>query len=165
MSEELHKRIEELENESAERLAGWQRARADYQNIKRESEERVMRAHAEAKLMLLREALPIYDHLRQATQHKPDDAHVDSWIEGIIRIREQFDALLKKWHVQSVPTVGQEFDPHQHEAVETTGDGDEVTRELQAGYRVGDQLIYPAKVAVGKSGPTKPSNNEQDQNI
>lgn len=164
MSEEkeLSERIAELEAESAERLAGWQRAKADYQNLKRESEERLLRTTVQVKMSLLREILPMYDHLKQATKTKPDKAHADSWIEGIIRVREQFDGLLSKWHIQPVPTVGREFDPRIHEAVQSDGEGEYVSQELQSGYVLDDELVYPAKVAVGKSGPTNPSNITED---
>ncbi len=154
---ELETKIAALESESVERLAGWQRSRADYQNLKRETDERLTRVMQDAKISFLKEILPIYEQLRQATLTHPDEAHVASWIDGIDRIRQQFESVWKKWGVTSVPTVGQPFDPHVHEAVQSLSpEGDEVVQELEAGYMTQDRLIYPAKVIVG------PDNNNEN---
>src|SRR3989344_6643034 len=110
--EDLQKRLTEVEAESSDRLAGWQRSRADYQNLKRETEERINRITAEAKFGLLREVLPVYEHLRQATINAPDQEHTEAWIQGIKQIREELDRIFKKWHVTAIKTVGETFDPH-----------------------------------------------------
>jgi molecular chaperone GrpE len=52
--------------------------------------------------------------------------------------------------VERIRTVGEPFDPHLHEAVATEGEGGEhiVSEELQAGYRLGDDVIRHAVVKV-----------------
>jgi molecular chaperone GrpE len=56
--------------------------------------------------------------------------------------------------VKPVPTVGQPFDPHVHEAVAAESSDrhapDTVIEELARGYRLGDKLIRPAMVKVAK---------------
>lgn len=149
-------RLQKLEIESAENLAGWQRARADYQNLKRECDEKIERLSGEVKRSMLRELLPMYDTLRLATQSPPDPEHVQQWIDGIIQIRAQIDALLKKWNVSTISTLHQPFDPEIHEALQAeNGVSDIVVKELQAGYVVDGKLLYPAKVVVGEKGKDK----------
>ncbi len=69
--------------------------------------------------------------------------------------RERPD-LLERFGVEAVPTVGERFDPHIHEAV-TTEETDEVepdtvTQEMQRGYRLGDKLLRLAMVKVATRG-------------
>ncbi|OGL86036.1 nucleotide exchange factor GrpE, partial [Candidatus Uhrbacteria bacterium RIFCSPLOWO2_02_FULL_48_12] len=65
-SENLEEKVKELERQAEENFAGWQRARADYQNLKKEWEKKQTQFMVEAKKILLAEILPIYDHLKQA---------------------------------------------------------------------------------------------------
>lgn len=149
-SRDLLDKIKELERQAEENFAGWQRARADYQNLKKEWEKKQTQFMVEAKKILLVEILPIYDHLKQAMSIPHNSNHFLEWRRGIEQIKGQWDALLKRWQVEEVPTVGEKFDPQIHEAVEHQDSRDEtISRELQGGYRVEGQLLYPARVVVG----------------
>ena len=109
-SDDLLNRIKELERQAEENFAGWQRARADYQNLKKEWEKRQTQFMVEAKKILLAEILPIYDHLKQAMNIPHNGNHFLEWRRGIEQIKGQWDALLKRWKVEEVPTVGEKFD-------------------------------------------------------
>lgn len=150
-SSDLAARLCALEQQAAEYLAGWQRARADYQNLKKESERKQLQFISRAREMLLEEVLPIYDSLRRALAVASDAEHAVEWRRGIEQIKNQWDALLKRWQVEQVVSVGQMFDPLIHEAVGRDGDGsgDVVVGEVEGGYRLGDKVLYPAKVVVG----------------
>lgn len=143
-------KIKELERQAEENFAGWQRARADYQNLKKEWEKKQAQFMVEAKKILLAEILPIYDHLKQAMNIPLNGNHFLEWRRGIEQIKGQWDALLKRWKVEEVPTLGEKFNPEIHEAVEHHDSGNEIiSRELQSGYKVEGQLLYPARVVVG----------------
>src|SRR3989338_123237 len=149
--ENLEEKIKELEKKVEENFAGWQRARADYQNLKKEGEKKQAQLMVEAKKILLAEILPIYDHLKQAMNIPHNGNHFLEWRRGIEQIKNQWDALLKRWQVEDVPTVGEKFNPEIHEAVEHHDSGNEtISRELQGGYKVEGQLLYPARVIVGE---------------
>jgi molecular chaperone GrpE len=63
----------------------------------------------------------------------------------------QFEKTLADIGVKRIKTVGEPFDPHIHEAVSAEeGDGDQeiVSEELQAGYKLGDEVIRHAMVRV-----------------
>lgn len=145
----LEKRIAELEKEAAENLAGWQRARADYQNLKKEFERKEMQFMSDAKEIFLEEFLPIYDHLKRALAEPIDASHVKEWRAGMEQIEAQWLAVLKKLGVEAVPTLNEKFNPDIHLAIEHRGSGDMVIEEMQGGYRVNGRLLYPAKVVVG----------------
>ena len=75
-------------------------------------------------------------------------------LEGIKATAELFEAQLKSMGLTKVESRGEIFNPEVHEAVEivpsTEEDHERVVDELQVGYRVGDRLIRPARVKVGR---------------
>jgi molecular chaperone GrpE len=63
----------------------------------------------------------------------------------------QFEKTLTDMGVERIKTVGEPFDPHLHDAVSVEeGDGGQetVSEELQAGYKLGDDVIRHAMVRV-----------------
>ncbi|PJE75993.1 nucleotide exchange factor GrpE [Candidatus Uhrbacteria bacterium CG10_big_fil_rev_8_21_14_0_10_48_11] len=149
--EELEDRISELEEEVKVYVAGWQRAKADYQNLKRESELREQQLVETTKRQLLRQLLPIYDLLKRVTGETPDAAHLDSWVSGIKQIVGAWQNLLTSWKVDPVVTEDASFDPMVHEAVseDKTAPEGVVASELEGGYTLNGELIRPARVVVG----------------
>jgi len=143
--------FEALQKQVADNLAGWQRALADYQNLKKEWQQRQSEFTKNAKDRFLTELMPVYDHLKKAFEVKPEENDCANWITGIEQIKGQLDSLLKQWKVEAIPTVGEVFNPEIHEAVhtDTTGEKDMVTAELQGGYMCEGRLLYPARVVVG----------------
>ena len=95
---------------------------------------------------------PIIDDFGRASDNVPDAIAADAWFEGIGLVQRKLLALLEKSHIEPISTVGQPFDPNIHEAVtQEPSDVFEsgiVTRELQAGYRLGDRVIRAALVCV-----------------
>ncbi|WP_242393570.1 nucleotide exchange factor GrpE [Anaeromyxobacter oryzisoli] len=56
---------------------------------------------------------------------------------------------------QRIPVIGQPFDPHVAEAVDTVAVADAaqdgvVLHEIRPGYRIGDRILRPARVRVGR---------------
>ncbi|MBI2036048.1 nucleotide exchange factor GrpE [Candidatus Microgenomates bacterium] len=127
------------------------RALADYQNLEKRSVEQRKEWVKSANKDLLLRLLPVLDTLMLASQHVQD--------EGILASIKQFEDALKSEGVEKIETMGQEFNPQTMECVVTeqvdpsTGSGQEegkVMEELQAGYRLHDKVLRPAKVKVGK---------------
>ncbi len=139
--------IEQLKKQAADNLAGWQRARADYENLKKEWEHKQTQFVSSAKEMLLEDLLPIYDTLRRVLVSAPPNP--DPWLVGMQHLYTQWETLFKRWGIELVPTVNHPFDPMIHEAVEERGGHEVVVEELQGGYKIGGKLIMPARVATG----------------
>jgi molecular chaperone GrpE len=99
--------------------------------------------------------LPIMDLLDLSLASVPQaQDSVASFIEGIRLIASQMQSALTEIGVIKINVVGETFDPHRHEAVmsEVVIDQNQdgvVTKELKAGYVLGDRVIRAAQVAVG----------------
>ncbi|HNP75106.1 MAG TPA: nucleotide exchange factor GrpE [bacterium] len=153
-SDRLKEQLEQVRAEAEKNLAGWQRAQADYANLKRDSEKRGAELFALANAAFMAEILPVYNHFKLALKHLPKEQADQDWVIGIKQIAKQFQEFLKKYQVEEVATVGKKFDPAIHEAVvHETKDGfesDVIFEEVQPGYLVDGKLLNPAKVKVAK---------------
>jgi molecular chaperone GrpE len=136
------------------------RRQADFENyrkrIERERGETQSRIVAEAA----RKLLPVVDNLARALEAERSLEAIESkefkhFLHGVELISKQLNDVLDSFGVQPIPSVGERFDPHVHEAVVTEAsdeyEPDTVIEELARGYRIGDRLLRPAMVKVAKS--------------
>lgn len=140
-----------LEQQVADLTAALQRERADAENLRRRHGQQMGQLEDSAKADVVRQLLPVIDNVERALAHTPEDLKGSDFVKGVQGIAKQFAAALEKLGVKRIPTVGQPFDPHLHEAVSSEeGDSHEETviDELQAGYQLGDQVIRHAMVKV-----------------
>jgi molecular chaperone GrpE len=132
-------------------MQNWQRAAADYQNFKRRVEDERSEVARFASAALVINLLPLIDDLERALQNV--DAHLAglTWVDGIRLIHRKFQAVLEMTGVEEIPADGQTFDPALHEAVsQGPGEENKVIAVVQKGYKLGDRVIRPAMVVVGK---------------
>jgi molecular chaperone GrpE len=150
------KRVETENAELKDRLA---RRQADFENyrkrVERERSETYNRVVADVAAKLL----PVLDNLKRAleTEASVEASESDEFrhfLSGVDLIYKQLNGVLDALGVKPIAAVGEQFDPHVHEAVvtEATDDyePDTVMQELVVGYRLGDKLIRPALVKVAK---------------
>lgn len=140
-----------LDSQVQELTEALQRERADTINIRRRHEEQMSRLRNYAKAGVIRELLPAIDNLERALKHAPKDLENHDYVKGVSGVVKQFEKALKDIGVERVKTVGEEFDPKYHEAVSMeggAGDREVVCEELQAGYKLGDEVIRHAMVKV-----------------
>lgn len=148
--DELH---EELEMQVAALTEALQRERADAMNFRRRAEEEKLRMGNVHKAQLLKELLPAFDNLELALKHTPKDLKDHPYAKGVGSVTKQFNEALKSLGLEKIATVGEEFDPHLHEAVQIEdGEGDKeiIIEELQTGWKLGDEVIRHAIVKVGR---------------
>lgn len=141
MSDELKKKIEELEKQKEEYLAGWQRARADLLNYKKEEMERIGELLKYAGEEFVLKILPILDNFEIIEKKMPDNLKSDENVKGILLLKKQIYDFLKAQGVEEITTEGKEFDPNLHEAVETQD-------EERKGYKINGRLLRPAKIKI-----------------
>jgi molecular chaperone GrpE len=86
-----------------------------------------------------------------------------TWVDGIRLIYRKFQAVMEAAGVSEIKAEGETFDPNVHEAI-MYGEGEEgkVVAEIQRGYRLGDRVIRPAMVVVGKKAEQKEPSPEAD---
>ena len=133
------------------------RLRAEFDNFRRRTTREVIDAGTRAQCDLLGNLLPVLDNLDRAldaAEHHEEGKVLD----GVKLTRKMFVDLLGCTGVEEIAGVGTPFDPHQHEAIMVqVSDQEEgtVAAVLQKGYRQGDRILRPAKVAVsaGKGEP------------
>lgn len=167
--EEAHEDSESVRQDSTriaatdkaeEYLHGWRRAKADYENLKKEVDRERREMGTFARAMAAMDFIPIYDNFKKAAAHEPtlsegeENKPFKQWMEGIQHIKTQFKDVLKQVGIEEVPTVGAPFDPRVHEAVEEReGAGvppGQVIAELSGGYKMGDRVLQAAKVIIAK---------------
>lgn len=141
---EIYKKLEELTD-------ALQRERADAVNLRRRHDEEIAKLRSSVKASVIEELLPVIDNFERALKHVPADLQGNDYVKGVQGVVKQFEKTLADIGVERIKTVGEPFDPHVHEAVSAEeGDGDQeiVSEELQAGYKLGDEVIRHAMVKV-----------------
>lgn len=136
---------------AAEYLADAQRARADYQNLKKRTEQDKQESLKWSNAELIRSILPAIDDMERAFK-MVDPQFIDStWVEGFRIIQRQLQDALRAHGCTEIECVGKPFDPNLHEAV-TYEDGEEgtVISEHRKGYIMKDKVLRASQVAVGK---------------
>ncbi len=128
----------------------------ELENYKRLREQETKQLVEYANEQILRELIPVLDHLQLATQVEGDAASIKKGVEMVLR---DFIKVLEKFGVKRVESEGREFDPRFHEAIEKVETDDApdgyVVKEHQAGYILKGKLIRPARVSVAKNKEKK----------
>lgn len=141
----------ELEAAVVDLTAALQRERADAINQRRRFDEQLAGVRASLKTSVIAELLPVIDNFERALKHVPAELVDNEYVKGVQGVVKQFESTLQAMGVERIATVGQPFDPNVHEAVSMEeGDGQQevVSEELQAGYKIGNDVIRHAMVRV-----------------
>jgi molecular chaperone GrpE len=143
---------DELAKKNQEYLAGWQRAKADYLNLKKETDEIIGKLRQVTRAEFFVEFLPYWQNLTTAIAHIPADLQTTDWAQGFKHSQRQIEDWLKDSKIKKIETVGEKFDYSKHEAVETVWDekksNGEIIEEKLAGYEYDGQVIIHPKVVV-----------------
>lgn len=160
--EEAREKIKELEDKCEEYLKGWQRARADYENLRKETDKNIAELRSYIKAEMVLDLLPVYDHYKLALCHIPQDQQETDWIQGIAHIHRELTEFLKQQGIEEINTKGQKFDPELHEAVATEASTEaegQIVKEIKSGFRMNDVVLRPAQVIVSKLSTISDVNN------
>lgn len=151
--EALQARLAEVEAQAAEYKDQWLRAAADYKNFKRRVEIERAELIRSASSALLLKLLPVMDDFERAIANVPPEVAETQWWGGVQLIAQKLRTILESEGLTPIPAVGQDFDPNLHEAVlyeEAEGQEGKVIEELQKGYKLGDRVLRPSLVKVGR---------------
>jgi molecular chaperone GrpE len=136
-------------NEEAERL---QKIESDFLDSKQRLERRFAIQAEEQRKNVLRDLLPVLDNLDLALDHLPEGSSGQDLRQGVDLTRQSFLKMLARHDVYPLDPVGHEFNPELHEAVGTVNNPSlppgTVASVEQKGYRIGDELLRPARVLV-----------------
>lgn len=156
--EELEARTKAAEQKVQEVNTRFEQLRRQLQNETDETRQRLNKAADERaqreKADFIAALLPVLDNLQRAHEAADSGASAKDVAEGVRRTATSFENALARAGVEPVHSVGQPFDPELHEAVETAEvapeDEGKVLAEYSRGYRIGDRLLRPARVKVGR---------------
>ena len=144
--QEKLKKCQELKEEY---LDGWQRAKADLINARKDDERRNQEFLKFANAALIFEILPVLDSFDLAF------ASEDSkFSKGIFLIKMQLEDVLKKYGLEAIKSVGEKFNLQLHEIVQEVESEKEegiIAEEIQKGYLLNGKVLRPARVKISKS--------------
>jgi len=152
--EELKKKLEECQKLKDEYLTGWQRARADLLNYKKEEMERIGGLVKYAGIGIILNILPILDNFEIIEKKLPENLKKDENIKGLLQIKNQFQDFLKNQGVEEIKCLGEKFDPNFQEVIGEVEVKDKepgiILEIISKGYKINGKLLRPARVKVVK---------------
>lgn len=154
---DLELEIIQLREEAERNLDSYQRAVADLANYRRRKEQETVRVAEQSRRAVLKQFLPVVDDFERALNAIDGEESASSWAEGLHLIERKLRSVLEAEGVRPMDTVGQEFDPRLHEAVQVedgVGQPTTVVAEFAKGYFIGDEVLRPAVVKVGARSET-----------
>jgi molecular chaperone GrpE len=158
--EELEARTVAAEKQVQEVQARFDQLRQQLQRETDETRQRLNRSADERaageKAKFISSLLPALDDLNRAIEAAvTENASREAILEGIRGIATSVQSTLTNAGVEPISSVGEEFDPELLEAVDTEETGREmdgkVIAEYSRGFRIGDRLLRPARVKVGRA--------------
>lgn len=154
---ELEQRLADREAEVQTIRAQHRAATTEFENAKARMRRELSKEVEAHRRTLLHDLLEIVDNLERAAQAAKDADEHGALREGVELVLRQFTAKLGEYGVRKTLSLGQKFDPVQHEAVSTVPaenpeQHDCVVGVIREGYTLGDEILRPATVAVGRQG-------------
>ena len=156
--EELEARTKAAEQKTLEVQSRFEQLRKQLQSETDETRQRLNRAADERaqreKADFIAALLPVLDNLQRATAAAETSSSSEVIAEGIRRTAASFENALAAAGVEPIDVVGEMFDPELHDAIETVEGAPEdegrIVAQHTRGYKIGDRLLRPARVKVGR---------------
>jgi molecular chaperone GrpE len=155
--EELERQIADKDRQIQEYLGKYRQAASEFEEgrlrLRREIAKDIERARRE----ILADLLEVVDNLDRAIDAARQAPNTDSLLQGVDMVRRQFLGKLEGFGVKPIDSTNAQFDPQLHEAISTVPaaspdqDGT-IVGVVRRGYRIGDDVLRPAAVAVAKHG-------------
>ncbi len=124
---------------------------AEMENFRKRQERLTGERTQRYKRDLIEKVLEVMDNLDRAMRYE-DSMDRESLQQGLRMVQWQLNELLKTEGLTPVPTVGERFDPHLHEAIDKVPSSQHpegtVVEEVRKGYMMGSDLLRPARVMV-----------------
>jgi molecular chaperone GrpE len=142
-----------LEQKLAELQDNFLRAKAETENVRRRAQEDIAKAHKFSIEKFASDLLAVKDSLEAALSSGQQTA--EDLRSGVELTLKQLNAAFERSALREINPAGEKFDPHQHQAIQTTPSdlpANTVAQVLQKGYLIAERVLRPALVIVS-SGP------------
>jgi molecular chaperone GrpE len=144
--------LRKAETEAAELRDAWLRAKAETDNLRKQAQNDVAKAHKYAIERFAQELLAVRDALELALATPHDST--ESLKDGVELTLKNLNAAFEKARIVEINPAGEKYDPHRHQAmtmIESDQPSGTVVQVFQKGYLLNDRVLRPALVAVAKS--------------
>ena len=144
--------LKEAEDEAARLKDAWLRAKAETENVRKQAQNDLAKAHKYAIERFAQDLLTVKDalELSLATPNAPTEALTD----GVELTLKNLNAAFDKARIVEIDPTGEKYDPHRHQAmtmIESAEPPGTVVQVFQKGYLLNDRVLRPALVAVAKA--------------
>lgn len=130
------------------------RIAADFDNFRKRSRKEIEEVRRRTIEDTLREVLPIVDNLERAADSMAGATDVSAVSDGVRMVLRGFDDIANRLGLKRVSTVGNQFDPTCHDAMQQEETNEHapgtIVSEVVPGYFLGERLLRPAMVVVAK---------------
>lgn len=157
--EELERQLAEKDRQLQETLAKYRQAAGEFDEARLRLRREIAKDIERARRDVIAELLEVLDNLDRAIDAAGQSPSAEAVLQGVDMVRRQFLSKLEGLGVTRIASAGQPFDPTLHEAVTAVPaaspdqDG-RIVGIIRHGYRIGDDVLRPASVAVAQAATT-----------
>ncbi len=141
--------LDKLKAETAELRDLLVRRQAEFDNFRKRTERERSEYLQWAGMETVKDLLPVLDDFERALKVEGGSSE---YVKGVEMINTRMLETLKKLGLEVIESVGKEFDPHQHQAIERVDNAtvaeNTVLGEFQRGYNFKGKLLRPSMVRV-----------------
>jgi len=151
VADDIAAQLVKVETEVAELKDAWLRAKAETENVRKQAEVNVAKAHKYAVERFAEDLLPVKDALEQTLAG--GDVSLETLRSGAALTLKALQASFDRAQVLEIDPAGEKYDPHRHQAmqmVESDLPPNTVVDVFQKGYLINDRVLRPALVTVAK---------------
>lgn len=154
--EELEQKVAEKDKQIQEYLTKYRQAAGEFEEMRLRLRREISKDIERTRREILSELLEVVDNLERALEAARRSPSADALLQGVEMVRRQFLSKLEGLGVKPIDSTDTRFDPLLHEAISTvpavSPDQDGmVVGVIRQGYRIGDDVLRPAAVAVAKT--------------
>ena len=154
--EQLEQQVAEKDKQIQEYLTKYRQASSEFEEMRLRLRREISKDIERTRREILSELLEVVDNLERAIEAAKRSPSVDTVLQGVDMVRRQFLSKLEGLGVRPIESGDSRFDPTLHEAVTTvpatTADQDGmIVGVIRSGYRIGEDVLRPAAVAVARS--------------
>jgi molecular chaperone GrpE len=154
--EDLEKQIAEKDKQIQEYLGKYRQAAGEFEEARLRLRREIAKDVERSRRDILSEMLEVVDNLDRALDSAKASASYEALVQGVDMVRRQFVSKLEGFGVTRIETDHQPFDPTLHEAISTVPAASPeqdglVVGTVRSGYRIGEEVLRPAAVAVAKN--------------
>ena len=153
--EELERQVAEKDKQLQEYIAKYRKAASEFEEARLRLRREISKDIDRARREIIADLLEVLDNLDRALDANAAGAPPEALLQGVQLVHRQFLSKLESLGVRRIDAEGRPFDPTLHEAVSAvpTEDGSQeglIVGVVRHGYRIHDDVLRPAAVAVAK---------------